>query len=183
MRFTKCAKTNRLSFRSARSTGWRIRPTSRSTSSKCSPALTSGRTTLFASRTATNAVEPLPFGNCDEIFARIAIDKHAGCLSQLSRATYRPLGSRQPADHVVPAVLANVAAADKGAVRIPHRSKEAKTLETGSPQRPVKGHAIEKVQMTRRIQRKPVLAEPPMKQAAGVRRRKRKAPTGLEHSP
>src|SRR5713226_1629035 len=168
MRFTKCAKTNRLSFRSARSTGWRIRPTSRSTSSKCSQALTSGRMTLFASRTAINAVEPLPFSDCDEIFARIAIDQHAGCLSQLSRATYRALGSRHAGHHVVSPALENVAAADKGAVRIPHRSKEAKTLETGSPQHPVKGHAIEKVQMTRRIQRKPVLAEPSMKQASGV---------------
>src|SRR5229473_2421486 len=62
MRFTKCAKTNRLSFRSARSTGWRIRPTSRSTSSKCSPALTSGRTTLSASRTATGANNRGPRG-------------------------------------------------------------------------------------------------------------------------
>src|SRR2546426_3804825 len=107
--------------------------------------------TSCASTTATNAVDPSPFRNCDKIFACIAIDKHADCLPQLSRATDRARGSRQPRGHVVSAVLANVAAADKSAVRIPHRSEEAKTLETGSLQRPVKGHAIEKVQMTRRI--------------------------------
>src|SRR6267143_3694348 len=64
MKFTKCAKTNRLSSRSARSTGWRILPTSRCTSSKCSPAAIWARTTSFGTKIAMTDAELPGGGRC-----------------------------------------------------------------------------------------------------------------------